>query len=124
MKKQHQNQVDFFNSVVTLLTEETTNFSLFFFSPLEILEFELSTSHFLGSYSTTRATPPALFCAGYFQDRVQTTVLLISASQVARIPGNYNRSHRDRNFLKTFNKVTSQDPCCQAASHDPIWVMD
>jgi hypothetical protein len=43
----------------------------------------------LGKYSTTLATLPALFCVGYFQDRVsqtvspswlQTRILLISAS--------------------------------------------
>jgi hypothetical protein len=44
----------------------------------------------------TWATPPAFFCDGFFQDRVsqticpvwlQTRILLISASQVARIKG-------------------------------------
>jgi hypothetical protein len=58
--------------------------------------FELRASALLGRCSTTWATPPALFCAGYFQDRVMwticlswllTEILLISASQVARITG-------------------------------------
>jgi hypothetical protein len=63
---------------------------------LAILGFELKASHLLNRYSTTWVTPPALFCTGYFWHRVswticlgwlQTTVLLISASQVARITG-------------------------------------
>jgi hypothetical protein len=50
----------------------------------------------LNSGPTTWATPPALFCDGFFWDRVsqticlgwvQTAVLLISASWVARITG-------------------------------------
>jgi hypothetical protein len=50
----------------------------------------------LNSVPTPRATPPALFCAGYFRDRVpqtiylgwlQTVTLLICASWVARITG-------------------------------------
>jgi hypothetical protein len=61
------------------------NFFFFF----DALEFELKTSHLLGRYSTTWAAPPALFCDGFFRDRVSQTIclgwlwpaiLLISAS--------------------------------------------
>jgi hypothetical protein len=57
-----------------------------------VLEFKLRTSCLLGRH--TWATLPALFCLGYFWDRVswticpdwlQTVILLISASWVARI---------------------------------------
>jgi hypothetical protein len=50
----------------------------------------------LGRCSTTWAPPPALFCVGYFWERVspsiclgwpQTAILLISASWVVRITG-------------------------------------
>jgi hypothetical protein len=66
----------------------------FFFFLVVVLKFELRASHLLSRYSTTWVTPPALFCASYFWDRVsqticlgwlQTKILLISASWVARI---------------------------------------
>jgi hypothetical protein len=50
----------------------------------------------LGRCSTTSATLPAMFCIGFFRDRVsrticlgwpQSMIFLISASQVARITG-------------------------------------
>jgi hypothetical protein len=59
-----------------------------------VLEFELRTSNLLDKSSTTWATPPAFFYDGYFQDKIlqticpwwlRTTILLISASYVARI---------------------------------------
>jgi hypothetical protein len=62
--------------------------------------FELSVSCFLGRHSTTWTTPLALLCVVFFQDRVswticldwlQTTILVISASWVARTTG---KSHR------------------------------
>jgi hypothetical protein len=64
----------------------------FFFS---VLEFELSSSCLLGRHSITWATLPTLFCVGYFPDGsrtvclgwLQITILLISASWVARIRG-------------------------------------
>jgi hypothetical protein len=61
---------------------------------LAALRFELRTSGLLGRCSW--AIPTVLFCAAYFWDRVlwticlgwlQTTILLISASWVARITG-------------------------------------
>jgi hypothetical protein len=70
------------------------NVFLFFF--LEVLWFELKTSCLLGRHSTAWATLPALFCVGYFWDRVsgticlrwlQTTILLICASWVVMIIG-------------------------------------
>jgi hypothetical protein len=57
---------------------------------------ELRALCLLDRHSTTWTTPVALFCVGYFQDRVsctiylgwlQITILLISASWVARITG-------------------------------------
>jgi hypothetical protein len=60
------------------------------------LGFDLSTSYLLGRSLTAWATPQALFCDGFFWDRVSwtifhgclwTTILLISASWVARITG-------------------------------------
>jgi hypothetical protein len=45
---------------------------------LVVLEFELRASHFshlLGRHSYYWATPPALFCAGIFRDRVSGTIL-------------------------------------------------
>jgi hypothetical protein len=66
-----------------------------------LLGFKLRDSGFLNRHSTTSATPPALFCIGYFQDRVSQTIcsgwpraviLLISGSRIARheplAPGN------------------------------------
>jgi hypothetical protein len=49
------------------------------------------------------ATPPALFCDGFFQDRVfpgwlRTSNLLISASWEARITG-VSQWHLARNFF-------------------------
>jgi hypothetical protein len=60
---------------------------------LTVLGLEIRASHLLGRGSTTWATPPALFCAGIFEVESQfcclrwpwTKILLISASQVARI---------------------------------------
>jgi hypothetical protein len=61
-----------------------------------VLGFKLRASHLQVRCSTTWVTPPALFCDGYFQDRVSwticlgwlwATILLISASWVARIIG-------------------------------------
>jgi hypothetical protein len=69
-------------------------FFFFFLIFLVILGFELRASHWPGRHSTTRVTPCALFCVGFFQDRVcqthcpgwpRTTTLLISASWVAGI---------------------------------------
>jgi hypothetical protein len=43
---------------------------------LLVAGFELRASHLLGRCSTTWAFPPALFCVGYFWDRIlQTTCL-------------------------------------------------
>jgi hypothetical protein len=66
-----------------------------------LLGFKLRDSGFLNRHSTTSATPPALFCIGYFQDRVSQTIcsgrpraaiLPISGSRIARheplAPGN------------------------------------
>jgi hypothetical protein len=61
-----------------------------------VLGFELRASHWLGRHSITWATSPALFCDGFFQDRVSqitylswlwTATILISASWIARIAG-------------------------------------
>jgi hypothetical protein len=61
----------------------------------------------LNSRPTPWATPPALFCVGFFWDRVsqtispgwlQTSILLISASWVARITG-VSHWHPDWKFL-------------------------
>jgi hypothetical protein len=58
--------------------------------------FELRTSHLLGRCSTTWITSPTQFCVGCVWDRVSqtvclgwlwTTILLISASRVAKITG-------------------------------------
>jgi hypothetical protein len=58
--------------------------------------FELMASWLLSRYFTTWATSPTLFCVGFFWDTVsqtsclgwlQTVILLISASWVARIAG-------------------------------------
>jgi hypothetical protein len=57
-------------------------------------EFELRVSYLQSLLSTTWATPPSPFCSGYFRDGVsqtiflgwpRTEILLISASQIARI---------------------------------------
>jgi hypothetical protein len=67
-----------------------------FFFFLAVLGFELRASRLFGEYSTTWATPPAFFYIGYFWDRVlwticlgclQTTILLIADSRIARIIG-------------------------------------
>jgi hypothetical protein len=72
------------------------------------LGFEIRTSHLLRR-STTSATPPGLFCDGYFQDRVLrstcpgwlwTLILLISASWVARIIGMSTGTRLPLTFLK------------------------
>jgi hypothetical protein len=61
--------------------DQTNKHVCFHFLFFAVLEFELRAS-------TTRATPPTLFCVEYFRDRVlqiiclgwlQTTILLISA---------------------------------------------
>jgi hypothetical protein len=67
---------------------------LLFWGFLAGLGFEFRASCLLGRRCTSWTTLPALFCVGYFQDRVSwnacpswpwTIVLLISASQVAGI---------------------------------------
>jgi hypothetical protein len=74
----------------------------------------------LNTGPTSRATSPALFCDGYFQDRISwtifpdwlwTEILLISASWVARITG---MSHQ---HLATFWKF---DRYSLSAS-SPLW---
>jgi hypothetical protein len=60
------------------------------------LRFDLRASRLLGRHSSISTTLPALFCVGYFQDRVswticlgwpRTIIFLISASWVPRIIG-------------------------------------
>jgi hypothetical protein len=62
--------------------------------PLVVLEFELRASHLLGRHFYCLSNSASPFCDGFFQDRVsrtispgwlQTAILLISASLVARI---------------------------------------
>jgi hypothetical protein len=61
----------------------------------------------LNSGSVPWAIPPALFCVGYFRDRIsticlgwlQTLILLISASWVARITGVSYRCSAVTEFL-------------------------
>jgi hypothetical protein len=69
------------------------SFFFFFFGSIKVWT---QASHLLGSCSTTWPTPPALFCKGFFQNRVSRTIcqgwfpskiFLISASQVVRITG-------------------------------------
>jgi hypothetical protein len=76
-----------------------------FFAPLV---FELRASHLLGRCSVTWTTPLALFCVEYFEERIsqticqgllQTMILLISASWVARIIG---MSHQCLALMKHF----------------------
>jgi hypothetical protein len=45
----------------------------FFFCFLVVLGFDLN-SHLLGRHATTLATPSALFCVGYFRDRISQTI--------------------------------------------------
>jgi hypothetical protein len=60
---------------------------------LVVVGFELSTLCLLGKCSITQVKPPAPFCFSYFSDRMldfylgcpQTSILLISVSQVAGI---------------------------------------
>jgi hypothetical protein len=49
-------------------------YDFFFF--LVVSGFELRVSHLLGRPSTTWATPSAIFCIGYFWDRVSGTICL------------------------------------------------
>jgi hypothetical protein len=88
---------------LTLLRMAGTQFKTYelfssrtFFSFLVVLGFELRASHLPDRWSITWATPLALFCVVYFQDRILltislgwlwTSILLISASWVARITG-------------------------------------
>jgi hypothetical protein len=76
-----------------LFTKVRKRMCLFF---LVVLGFEFRALYLLERQSTTWATLPALFCVGCFLDRVfqiiclnwlQTVILLISASWIARIIG-------------------------------------
>jgi hypothetical protein len=78
-------------------TKQIKNVTFFF---LVVLGSELRASHLLGRWSITWATPSALFCDGFFQDRVwrticlgwlQTETLLISTSWVPKITGVIHR---------------------------------
>jgi hypothetical protein len=50
------------------------SFGIYLF--LVVLGFEFGASCLLGRHSSTQATPPALFCVGFFRDRVLSTICL------------------------------------------------
>jgi hypothetical protein len=78
-----------------MLTFPSVFCSLFFFLN-SVLGFELRASHLLGRWSTTWATPPALLCVGFFQDRISWTICpgWLSVSQRARVTGVSHRPPR------------------------------
>jgi hypothetical protein len=84
-----------------------------------VLGFELRALHLLGRQSSTWPTPPALFCVGYFWDRVsrticlgwlQTEILLISASWVPRVTGVSHLHLTCEHFWLQLNSVASWLP--------------
>jgi hypothetical protein len=94
-----------------------------------ILGFDLRSSHLLGRGSITWVTPLTLFGIMYFQDRVlhtvcpgwlRTTILLISASWIARITGT---SHQDLCFPIFFYGPTIKETTCNVNNRKVIaWV--
>jgi hypothetical protein len=100
----------------------------FFFFFLVVLAFELNASRLLGRHSTPWATPSVLFCVGYFQNRVswticpgwlQTLILLISASHVARITG-MSHWYSAKRFLKMLLTLHKPSPRCSRGSGQPL----
>jgi hypothetical protein len=104
-----------------------------------VVGFELRASLLPGRHSATWATPPALFCIGYFQARVSRTIclgwpwtmiLLITVSWVARITGVSHQEPCSETRFWRVGKVRTRtldqggpsqmSDCCNALMHSGL----